>query len=176
MCVFVYGCAVQHVGSYFPDQGLNPCPLLGSTGPQPLDHQGSPSPNFWKFHSLFLCPASDCYLVSHTRHCFVLLCPYVPPFGSSLLLPDLWLYSVHLALPSGPFCVCYTDISAAKSLSRVWLCDPIDGSPPGSPIPGILQARTLEWVLPVISDWLWNAKNKETTGMSFSSVPFICWL
>jgi len=30
--------------------------------------------------------------------------------------------------------------------SRVRLCDPIDGSPPGSPIPGILQARTLEWV------------------------------
>ena len=30
--------------------------------------------------------------------------------------------------------------------SRVRLCDPIDGSPPGSPDPGILQARTLEWV------------------------------
>ena len=30
--------------------------------------------------------------------------------------------------------------------SRVRLCDPIDGSPPGSPIPGILQAKTLEWV------------------------------
>ena len=30
--------------------------------------------------------------------------------------------------------------------SRVQLCDPIDGSPPGSPVPGILQARTLEWV------------------------------
>ena len=30
--------------------------------------------------------------------------------------------------------------------SPVQLCDPIDGSPPGSPIPGILQARTLEWV------------------------------
>ena len=30
--------------------------------------------------------------------------------------------------------------------SRVWLCDPIDGSPPGSPVPGILQARTLERV------------------------------
>ena len=37
--------------------------------------------------------------------------------------------------------------TAAKSLqSRLTLCDPIDGSPPGSPIPGILQARTLEWV------------------------------
>ena len=37
--------------------------------------------------------------------------------------------------------------AAAKSLqSRLTLCDPIDGSPPGSPVPGILQARTLEWV------------------------------
>ena len=38
-------------------------------------------------------------------------------------------------------------LAAAKSLqSCPTLCDPIDGSPPGSPIPGILQARTLEWV------------------------------
>ena len=50
-------------------------------------------------------------------------------------------------------CVCvyiymYIYIYAnAKSLqSCPTLCDPIDGSPPGSPVPGILQARTLEWV------------------------------
>ena len=37
--------------------------------------------------------------------------------------------------------------TAAKALqSCLTLCDPIDGSPPGSPAPGILQARTLEWV------------------------------
>ena len=37
--------------------------------------------------------------------------------------------------------------AAAKSLQLCpTLCDPINGSPPGSPIPGILQARTLEWV------------------------------
>ena len=37
--------------------------------------------------------------------------------------------------------------TAAKSLqSCPTLCDPIDGNPPGSPVPGILQARTLEWV------------------------------
>ena len=37
--------------------------------------------------------------------------------------------------------------AAAKSLqSCPTLCDPIDSSPPGSPVPGILQARTLEWV------------------------------
>ena len=40
-----------------------------------------------------------------------------------------------------------TPAAAAKSLqSCPTLCDPIDSSPPGSPVPGILQARTLEWV------------------------------
>ena len=41
----------------------------------------------------------------------------------------------------------YCTAAAAKSCqSYLTLCDPIDGSPPGSPIPGILQARPLEWV------------------------------
>ena len=41
----------------------------------------------------------------------------------------------------------YIAAAAAKSLqSCPTLCDPIDGSPPGSPVPGILQARTLEWL------------------------------
>jgi len=46
--------------------------------------------------------------------------------------------------------------AAAKSLqSCPILCDPIDGSPPGSPVPGILQARTLEWVaISFSSDYL----------------------
>ena len=43
--------------------------------------------------------------------------------------------------------VFFISAAAAKSLqSCPTLCDPIDGSPPGSPVPGILQARTLEWV------------------------------
>jgi len=40
----------------------------------------------------------------------------------------------------------HTILLLLRRFSRVRLCDPIDGSPPGSPIPGILQARTLEWV------------------------------
>ena len=41
----------------------------------------------------------------------------------------------------------YAAAAAAKLLqSCPTLCDPIDGNPPGSPVPGILQARTLEWV------------------------------
>ena len=44
-------------------------------------------------------------------------------------------------------CVMVRPAAAAKSLqSCLTLCDPIDGSPPGSPVPEILQARTLEWV------------------------------
>ena len=60
--------------------------------------------------------------------------------------------------------------AAAKSLqSCLTLWDPIDGSPPGSPIPGILQARTLEWVAISFSNaWKWKVK-----GKSFSRVwPF----
>ena len=58
--------------------------------------------------------------------------------------------------------------TAAKSLqSCPTLCDPRDGSPPGSPVPGILQARTLEWVAISFSNaWKWKVK-----GKSLSSVP-----
>ena len=52
--------------------------------------------------------------------------------------------------------------AAAKSLqSCPTLCDPIDGSPPGSPVPGTLQARTLEWVAISFSNaWKWKVKAK----------------
>ena len=52
--------------------------------------------------------------------------------------------------------------TAAKSLqSCPTLCNPIEGSPPGSPVPGILQARTLEWVAISFSNaWKWKVKVK----------------
>ena len=52
--------------------------------------------------------------------------------------------------------------AAVKLLqSCLTLCDPIDGSQPGSPIPGILQARTLEWVASSFSNaWKWKVKVK----------------
>ena len=52
--------------------------------------------------------------------------------------------------------------AAAKSLqSCQTLCDPIDGSPPGSPVPGILQARILEWVaISFFNAWKWKVKAK----------------
>jgi len=55
--------------------------------------------------------------------------------------------------------------AATKSLqSCPILCDPIDRSPPGSPVPGILQARTLEWVaISFYSAWKWKVKVKPTS-------------
>ena len=52
--------------------------------------------------------------------------------------------------------------AVAKSLqSCLTLCDPLDGSPPGSSVPGILQARILEWVAISFSNaWKWKVKVK----------------
>ena len=63
---------------------------------------------------------------------------------------------------------------AAKSLqSCLTLCDPRDGSPPGSPIPGILQARTLEWVAISFSNaWKWNVKVKSLSHVRPSVTPW----
>ena len=57
---------------------------------------------------------------------------------------------------------CILFLAAAKSLQLcLTLCDPIEGSPPGSPAPGILQARTLEWVAISFSNaWKWKVKVK----------------
>ena len=55
--------------------------------------------------------------------------------------------SLQWAMSGTKASLCFPNSAAAKSLqSCPTLRDPIDGSPPGSPVPGILQARTLEWV------------------------------
>ena len=60
--------------------------------------------------------------------------------------------------------------AAAKSLQLCpILCDPIDGSPPGSPVPGILQERTLEWVAISFSSHSLEVGVKEESLTSFSS-------
>ena len=62
----------------------------------------------------------------------------------------------------------FSSAAAAKSLqSCPTLCDLIDGSPPGSPVPGILQARTLEWVTISFSNaWKWKVKVKSLSRES----------
>ena len=63
--------------------------------------------------------------------------------------------------------------AAAKSLqSCPTLCDRVDGSPPGSPVPGILQARTLEWVAISFSNsWKWKVKVKSLSWVWLIATP-----
>ena len=63
---------------------------------------------------------------------------------------------------------------SAKSLqSRPTLCDPIDGSPPGSRVPGILQTRTLEWVAISFSNaWKWKVKVKSLSHVRLLATPW----
>ena len=63
--------------------------------------------------------------------------------------------------------------AAAKSRqSCPTLCDPIDGSPPGSPVPGILQERTLEWVAISFSNaWKWKVKVKSLSHVQLFATP-----
>ena len=63
--------------------------------------------------------------------------------------------------------------AAAKLLQPCpTLCDPIDGIPPGSPTPGILQARTLEWVVISFSNaWKWKVKVKSLSRGRFLTTP-----
>ena len=67
-----------------------------------------------------------------------------------------------------------TAAAAAKSLqSCLILCDPIDGSPPRSSVPGILQARTLEWVAISFSNaWKWKVKVKLFSHVRLLATPW----
>ena len=69
----------------------------------------------------------------------------------------------------------YMYTATAESLqSCPTLCDPIDGSPPGSPVPGILRARTLEWVAISFSNaWKWKVKVKVKSCLTLSD-PMNC--
>ena len=98
--------------------------------------------------------------------------------------PQDWKRSVFIPIPkkgNAKECSNYHIIAiishaaaAAKSLQSCWtLCDPIDGSPPGSPVPGILQARTLEWVAISFSNaWKRKVKVKLLSRVRLFATPW----
>ena len=67
----------------------------------------------------------------------------------------------------------YAAAAAKLPQSCPTLCDPIDVSPPGSPVPGILQARTLEWVAISFSNaWKWKVKVKSLSQVRLLATPW----
>ena len=117
--------------------------------------------------------------------------PFVPGFKSVTWLKSVYLSAGRLSIFLIT-CKCFQitfslsqqkcDIqinaaaaaAAAKShQSCPTLCDPIDGSPPGSPIPGILQARVLEWVAISFSiAWKWKVKMKSLSCVRLVATPW----
>ena len=64
-------------------------------------------------------------------------------------------------------------LNAAKSIQACpILCDPIDSSPPGSPVPGILQARTLQWAAISFNAWKWKVKGKSLSRVRLLATPW----
>ena len=84
-----------------------------------------------------------------------------------LIFPSIWVFSNKSAH--------HIAAAAAAKLLQLCptLCDPIDSSPPVSPIPGILQARTLEWVAISFSNaWKWKMKVKSLSRVRLLATPW----
>ena len=116
-----------------------------------------PTPVFWQaYNDSHLLIANLPLFVWNQRFCYL---PSDLPCYLCLILP------VAVSLPAA---------AAAKSLQSCQiLCNPIDGSPPGSPIPGILQARTLEWVaISFSSAWNWKVKGKSLSRVWLFATPW----
>ena len=131
----------------------------------------------------FMAAVTNCIQVNkvcHFLHCF----PIYLPWSDGTRYHNLSFLSFKPAFSLSSFtfikrlfssfslsaCVA----AAAKSLqSCLTLGDPIDGSPPGSPVSGILQARTLEWVTISFSNtWKWKVKVKSLSLVRLLATPW----
>ena len=103
--------------------------------------------------------------------------PAIRVVSSAYLRLSIFLLAILIpacASSSPAFLTMYSaSVAAAKSLqSCPTLCDPIDGSPPGSPVPEILKARTLEWVAIYFSNaWKWKVKVKLLSRVQLLATP-----
>ena len=122
-----------------------------------------------------LCNPVDCSLPGKNTGvgCHFLLQGVFPTQGLNLGLPSFRQILYCLSHQGSPMAHAAA-AAAAKSLqSCPTLCDPIDGSPLGSPVPGILQARTLEWVAISFSNaWKWKVKGKSLSRVWLFATPW----
>ena len=107
----------------------------------------------------------------------VLLSPLISPSPSSprplsIKACSLCLH-LHCCSVSRFICTMLLLLLLLSHFSRVRLCDPIDGSPPGSAVPGILGVRTLEWVAISFSNaWKWKSKVKSLSPVWLLATPW----
>ena len=118
-------------------------------------------------HHIFL-PHTDCKSISKLSYCWM-EAKCIPSF-ISLPLSSIGDSAAHLISLRAK----HTAAAAAKSLQLCpTLCDPIDGSPLGYSVPGILQARILEWVAISFSNaWKWKVKVKSHSCAWLLATPW----
>ena len=138
-----------------------------------------------------LCKCGQLLLCNHNYKLSGMLCDRILDCGQScvnipihysdlllIMMQSPRLFSSHgtsaLIIRMSPLGTRDRTSVVAKSLqSCPTLCDPIDGSPPGSAVPGILQARTLEWVAISFSNaWKWKVKVKSLSRVWLLATPW----
>ena len=122
-------------------------------------------------HTLRLCPDSS---LLATQYMTLTILPYYLCFYFCRTIRFLWsTFHVFICRLEFLFCKLSAAAAANSHQSCPTLCNPIDGSPPGSPIPGILQARTLEWVaISFSSRWKWKVKVKSLSRVWLLATPW----
>ena len=125
--------------------------LLGSLRPPLFRH-------IYTYYLLSIQPLLTLHPISHVRNLVSISLHYSSYLYNHTATNQIYLHAAATA--------------ATKSFqSCLTLCDPIDGSPPGSPVPGTLQARTVQWVAISFSNaWKWKVKVRSLSPAD-SSLP-----
>ena len=126
-------------------------------------------------------PGLAIYFTYGNIHVSMLCFRIIPPLPSPTESKSLFFTSVSLLLSHiqghrshlSKFHAAAAAAAAKSRQSCPTLCDPTDGSPPGSPVPGILQERTLEWVAISFSNaWKWKVKMKSLSHVQLLATPW----
>ena len=105
--------------------------------------------------------------------CKILLWMFIFLYYFLLIKTFVCVQRVYVPLSFFVYKTVHSSLTAIPAVSCVRLCDPIDGSPSGSPIPGILQAKTLEWVAISFSNaWKWKVKVKSLSRVQLLATPW----
>ena len=117
----------------------------------------------WHLTEVFICIF---LMINDVQYIFMCLLPIHISSSEQCLLTNLTIFKIWVAAAAAA--------AAARLLqSCPTLCDPIDSSPSGSPVPGILQARTLEWVAISFSNaWKWKVKVKSLSCVQLLATPW----
>ena len=167
MCKMVYSCPAEYSPrAPFPYWNAN---QINNIHLQPIKDIWNGA--IWFMLNLKLSGLLSQSFTPHLKCFLSQLDPKIFPFVSINMLTTSLCY----ILPGKTEVIYHTAAAAAKSLqSCPTLCDPIDGSQPGSPIPGILQARVLEWVAISFSNaWKWKVKVKSLSRVRLLTTPWI---